>query len=138
MPGEQLQHFAGIRSDAALERSPVPPADRGIKSRDLKMFFNVECEAMQRRAPYAQDISYKAARERVVALMVKRRSTVTAPFDVLCILCARDEVKQRVSHYLVYIYQYDMSFMGQDVGRLYREIRYTVSGWIHQYGRGRM
>lgn len=123
MPGEQLQNFAGIRSNSAFECPPVPPANRGIKSRDLKMFFNVECEAMQRRVPYVQDISYKAAKERVVALMVERRSTVTAPFVVLCILCARDEVKQRVSHYLGYIYQYDMSVMGQDVGRLYREIR---------------
>ena len=50
------------------------------------MFFNVECEAMQRRDPYVYGFAYKAARERVVALTVERRSTVTAPFDVLCIL----------------------------------------------------
>lgn len=52
MSGKQLQDLAGVGRHSAFKCSPVPTTDRGIKSRNLKMFFNIECEAMQCRVPH--------------------------------------------------------------------------------------
>jgi hypothetical protein len=40
---EKIEQFAGVRGYPTLKGSPMPPANRGVESGYLEVFFDVEC-----------------------------------------------------------------------------------------------